>query len=276
MFVAVVLLVVSLTASACSGLGAPPDVLAMRQRGLGPAPDKVDGLSRLVVVDGTEFKVQTSGGDLGFLPGINLGSSVPGFAPGELAIPKEQYEEWFPQIAEAGFRVVRVYTILQPEFYHAFADYNRANPDDPLYLVHGIWIPEEDFYDVRDLWHPLVRDAFLDEVDDAVAAANGDAVIEPQRGHASGTYTEDVSEWIISWIIGVEQDPEIAHQTDENNVGVTFSGQFFGATPEASPTEVFLAEAMDRTAGRQAWPDDSRGVRSLADHRPHHPSPGTD
>ncbi len=241
-----------LLAAACGGLGAPPDALALRERGLGPAPDEVDGLSRLAVVEGTEFRVQTTSGDLTFLPGINLGSSVPGFAPGELAISGEQYREWFPQIAEAGFRVVRVYTILRPEFYEEFAAYNEANPDDPLYLVHGIWIPEEDFYDVRDLWHPLVRDAFLSEVDDAVAAANGDATIAEKRGHASGTYRTDVSQWIISWILGVEQDPDIAHETDMINEGVEFSGDYFRATADASPTEVFLAEAMDRTARRQA------------------------
>ncbi len=238
--------------AACSSTEGPPPVLADRVPSTAPAPRIVDGLSQLASVDGQRFAVHTEAGDLTFLPGVNLGSSVPGHAPGELAISREQYRQWFPQISDAGFRVLRVYTILPPYFYEEFKAYNDAHADHPLYLAHGIWIPEEDFYEVRDLWHPLVRSAFHREIRDAVAAVNGDATIEPLRGHASGTYTTDVSPWLISWIVGVELDPFIVVESDEANRGQSFIGDHILATDDASPTEVWLAEGMDLVAELQA------------------------
>ena len=214
-------------------------------------PKTVDGLSQLASIDGQRFAVHTNAGDLTFLPGVNLGSSVPGHAPGELAISRAQYRQWLPQISAAGFKVLRVYTILPPYFYEEFRDYNEANPDNPLYLAHGIWIPEEDFYEVRDLWHPLVRDGFHDEIADAVGAVNGEATIEPLRGHADGTYTVDVSPWLISWIVGVELDPFIVDESDRANLGQSFIGQYIRATDDATPTEVWLAEGMDLVAELQ-------------------------
>ncbi len=247
-------LVALLVAASCGSQ--PPATLANEPSwpsvDLGPAPRTIDGLSQLASIDGQTFSVHTNSGDLTFLPGVNLGSSVPGHAPGELAVTAEHYREWFPQIVDAGFRVLRVYTILPPYFYEEFAAFNEANPENPLYLAHGIWVPEEHFYEARDLWNPLVRDAFHAEIHDAVGAVNGDAEIAPLIGHADGIYTVDVSPWLISWIVGVELDPEIVHESEAVNGDRSFDGEFFFATDNASSTEVWLAEGMNLVAQLQA------------------------
>lgn len=219
----------------------------------GPAPDQVDGLVRLAFTEGDRFVVQTAGGDRDFIPGVNLGATVPGYAPGELAVSAGDYRRWFPMMTELGFRAVRVYTILRPVFYEELAAYNDANPDAPLYLLQGVWVPEEAYYEKRDLFDPTVRSSFLAELSDAVAVVHGDADLPQRPGHASGVYTADVSDWLIGWLIGVEWDPDIVFESDQRNADRSlFEGAFFESREGASPTEVWLAEMLDHLAGVQA------------------------
>jgi len=209
-------------------------------------------LDRLAFTKADRLVVQTAGGDRDFIPGVNLGSTVPGRAPGELAIGAEEYRRWFPLMTELGFRAVRVYTILPPVFYEELAAYNTAHPDAPMYLVQGVWVPEEAYYETRDLFDPAVRDGFRDELGDAVAVVHGAADLEDQPGHASGGYRADVSDWLIGWLVGVEWDPEIVFESDQHNIDRTvFEGEFFQSGAGASPTEVWLAEMLDHLAGEE-------------------------
>ena len=45
---------------------------------------------------------------------------------------------------EMNVDVVRVYTILEPEFYEALEDFNAGRGEDPLWLIQGVWSPEEE------------------------------------------------------------------------------------------------------------------------------------
>lgn len=226
----------------------PPDAAAFRELRLAPAPTPISGLSQLTRIERDEMLVQTDDGDLSFLPGVNLGSTVPGSNPDTPAVTAEQYRTWFPQMAAAGFQVVRVEGLRQPDFYRELLAYNKANRQDPLYLLHGVSMPEGVVNSARDLWHPSVRQDFDEAIDEAVSAANGGN----DTTAAANAYTADVGPWIVGWIVGSPLDPHVAQRTNELNLGVTFQGDFIWATSEASPTEVFLAEAMDRVAQRQA------------------------
>ena len=60
-----------------------------------PAARDVDGLSVLAESDEDGFRLHTASGDKTFLPGINLGSTVPLLQPGEVGkISAEQYRTW--------------------------------------------------------------------------------------------------------------------------------------------------------------------------------------
>jgi len=87
-----------------------------------------------------------------FVKGINLGVSVPGTQPGQLAATREDYRRWFGLIKEAGYNTIRIYTLHYPRFYEEFAQYNLAHPGNPLLLLQGIWLEEQetatDLYDL--------------------------------------------------------------------------------------------------------------------------------
>ena len=229
--------------------GEPADL----DRSWAPSPQTTGGLTRIAETSGRRLVLHTEGGEVDFVPGVNIGPTVPGRLPGEHGLEAPAYRRWLPQIASVGLRAVRVYTVLPPWFYEELARYNTMHPDAPLYLVQGVWIPEEEFYATRDLYTPEVRTGFKKEISDAVAAVHGDLVRPERRGHASGTYTADVSQWLLGYSIGVEWDPVATRASDRKNAGrASFSGRFFSSTKRASPTETWLAEMLDHTASSEA------------------------
>jgi len=216
----------------------------------GPNPDTVGGLSRLARSENGRLLLHTADGDVGFIAGINIGATIPGHSPGELAIGREFYQRWFSQIAGLGIRLVRVYTLLSPGFYEELRAYNLANPQAPLYLQHGVWLIEEElFVQTRDLFHPDVVASFKEEIEDVVAAVHGDLEREYQPGRAWGSFTADVSPWLMSYIVGIEMEPHAVYHSDILNAGQpAYSGTYFESAPAASPTERWYAEMFDHAA----------------------------
>ena len=75
--------------------------------------------------------------------GINMGVGIPGEWATDYAIDQETYLRWFAYIQELGANTIRVYTILQDDFYNAFYAYNtqrEAAGEEPLWLIHGVWV----------------------------------------------------------------------------------------------------------------------------------------
>jgi hypothetical protein len=220
-----------------------------------PAPDKVDGLSVLAASDKDGFRLHTASGDKTFLPGVNLGSTTPLHQPGEVGtIEAAHYQRWFDEMGELGIRVVRIYTLHPPAFYDELAAYNEAHADAPLYLVQGAYLPNEEYNQPgRSLYDADVDGAFRAEIKDLSDAVHGDLVRKPAPGMAGGTYGTDVSEWLLSWIIGVEWDPPGVLQTDTAEKDRPYEpGTYFAATDDASPTERWIATHMDDVAALEA------------------------
>lgn len=212
------------------------------------------GLMLAAKVVGEELRVAVDGRFVPmFWAGVNLGATVPGHEPGELAAARPDYDRWFGEMGELGVSVVRVYTILPPAFYDALREHNLRNPGKPLYVLHGIWIPEDRFSATGNAWNPEVVRDMRNEIRDAVGAVSGATVIDPVRGHAAGVYTSDISPWLMGWSFGVEWDPTAAHTTDLRNRGMApYSGRYFRATTGATPMESWIASNLDEIAGRQA------------------------
>ncbi|QIX25212.1 hypothetical protein ncot_00395 [Nocardioides sp. JQ2195] len=224
-----------------------------------PTPSVVQGLDVVAESDADGFRLHTASGDKSFLPGINLGSTVPLRQPGEIdALTAEDYRRWFAGMADMGIRVVRNYTLHPPAFYDELAAWNRAHPDAPLLLVQGVYLPDESYVEPgRTLHTPEVDEAFTEELQAVSDAVHGDLTRLRRRGHASGTWTTDVSRWIVSWIVGVEWDPAAVRRTDRIDAHAAYSpGDYFAATDDASATERWIARHMDGLAAAEA----KRGV----------------
>lgn len=187
-----------------------------------------------------------------FWSGVNMGATTPGHAPGELSPTKEDYLRWFGQIKEMHADVIRVYTILPPYFYEALAEFNGGRKD-PLYVLHGIWAPEEQLTgsggEGRDAYQEDTIAIFKQEIQDAVHAVHGNLNRKAKPGHASGKYDADISPYLLGWVVGTEWDPYAVKATNDAHPGLKpYQGTYFQAIPEASPFESWLAQMLETVA----------------------------
>jgi hypothetical protein len=196
-------------------------------------------------VDNKSFYINKYGKwEKSFVKGVNIGAAKPGTFPGELAITKEEYLRWFKEISDMNVDTIRVYTILNPVFYDALYEYNKTSLK-PLYLFQGVWVNEDDISQLKDAHNPTIKNGFKEDIKTLVDIIHGNANLPEQAGHASGTYTKDVSPYVMGWILGIEWDPDFVENTNKVNEKTnSFDGKYL-YTENASPFEAFLAECGD-------------------------------
>lgn len=112
-------------------------------------------------VSDKEILVDTGNGMEPFeIRGVDMGVGIPGHFATDYAIDKETYLRWFRMIKDMGANCVRVYTLLQDDFYDAVWEFNHDNPD-PLYIIHGVWIDDYVLYSHRDAYSKDFLNEFL-------------------------------------------------------------------------------------------------------------------
>jgi hypothetical protein len=181
------------------------------------------------------------------LKGINLGSSPPGFFPGEIAyaISAEQYDKWISQIAAAGFNCIRVYTLHPPVFYEKLANYNQRHADHPLLLFQGIWLDEVESPTPAALDLMLRTFAFNLNSAEVIDCIHGNKNIAFRPGKAYGKYQTDVSRWTAGYILGREISPQEVERTNFLHSSLsTYNGTYFSISG-ASAAEIFLTGILD-------------------------------
>ncbi len=218
-----------------------------------PAPRQVGGLQVLASSSGTTLSLHTRDRDVTFWAGVNMGGTTPGHSPGELAVSRETYQRWYTLMGQLGVRFVRSYTIHFPHMYEELRAYNLAHPSAPLYLIQGIYLPDESYVESGNLYDDRPTRAMIAEVRDASAAVHGTLRRGTRRGSAYGTWTVDVSAWTAAWIVGVEWDPAATAASDAGNRSApAHAGRFFRSAPRATPTERWIAARMDELATYEA------------------------
>ncbi|MFD0676007.1 MULTISPECIES: hypothetical protein [unclassified Paenibacillus] len=186
-----------------------------------------------------------------FAKGVNMGATVPGHFPGELVVSEDDYERWFEMIQGMGSNVVRIYTIMMPEFYEALVKYNRTHQKNPLFFIQGIWSPEEQLIEGQDAYDPHIKQKFEQEIKDAVAAVYGKTTLtpEPHSGKAGGAYKYNAGPYLMGWIVGTEWDPKMVKGTNDLHADIAdYEGKHFRNKPGASAFEKWLALMMDTAA----------------------------
>ncbi|GAB2486145.1 hypothetical protein GCM10008929_08640 [Alkalibacterium psychrotolerans] len=178
------------------------------------------------------------------IKGVNMGMAKPGTWPGEAGITFDEYVRWLDQIDELGANVIRVYTIHPPEFYQALWLHNQT-AEEPLYVMHGVWIEEESLESELDAYLPEIITSFEDEIEDVIDVIHGSSILPERTGHASGEYSYDISEYILGYILGVEWYPRMVEETKARHADLPeFEGKYF-STKEANAFEKWLAERME-------------------------------
>ncbi len=185
------------------------------------------------------------------IKGVNMGSAKPGKWSTDFAIDKETYLRWFGYIQEMGANTVRIYTVQSEDFYNAFYEYNRDNPN-PLYLIHGVWVNDYILNSYRDAYDPDFSDALIDDCKTVVDVIHGTRKLAhdsmDSAGH--GTYKHDISRWVIGYILGAEWVDTTVAFTDEKYKSDDrynqYSGTYMYTTEDATPFEALLAQVGDK------------------------------
>ncbi|MFQ3293615.1 MAG: hypothetical protein ACI8VE_000678 [Natrialbaceae archaeon] len=211
-----------------------------------------------VRMDDEGFRVRRDGEWASLLVrGVNLGMGKPGRFPGETAITRDEYDRWLGQISAMNANVLRVYTVHPPEFYEALAEHN-AKTDQPLYLLHGNWLPADRIEEDTTAFADGVTDCFDDRLRTVVNVVNGDAELPERAGYAGGTFEANVSNYTLGYIVGVEWQPRFVARTNERHDGGPTDGEFVRATTEAKAFERWLALRLDALA---VYADETYGHR---------------
>lgn len=208
-------------------------------------------VSTFMEVEGDQiYQLTADGPELFEIRGVNLGSGIPGEWSTDFAIDKETYLRWFEQIQAMGANVVRVYTIQADDFYEAFYEYNKDR-EQPLYLLHGVWINDYIQNSHRDAYDSDYLDVFLQDCRTVVDVLHGNRKISLGRKASSGSgfYRWDVSQWVIGYILGVEWEDVTVVYTNEKYGGMegyaSYQGKYLYSAPEATPFEVMLTKVGD-------------------------------
>lgn len=198
-------------------------------------------------VDGKTILVDQGNGLEPFeIRGVNMGVGIPGHFATDYAIDKETYLRWFAQIQDMGANCIRVYTILQDDFYNAVWEYNHDN-ENPLYIIHGLWVNDYYHNSHRDAYDKDFMGAMLQDSRTLVDIIHGNMRFALGEDIGSGTYNRDISPWVIGYIVGVEwEDNIVAYTNHMQNTKNSYNGKYMYTTEDASPFEAALAQIGDK------------------------------
>lgn len=182
--------------------------------------------------------------------GVNMGVGIPGEWATDYAIDRETYLRWFAWIQEMGANTIRVYTILQDDFYNAFYEYNvqrEQEGEEPLWLIHGVWVNDYVQNSHRDAYDDDFRQTLIDDCRTVVDILHGKKTLSLGYGLGSGSYRNDVSQWVIGYILGVEwEDVTVVYTNHKYPDRNQYEGTYLYTTPDASPFEAMLCEVGDK------------------------------
>ena len=195
----------------------------------------------ILIKDGDSYRPFT-------IKGVDLGASTPKNHSNDYKIDKETYLRWFSQMQKMGANTVRVYTVLNSDFYDALYEYNKDN-DTPLYILQGVWFNDYLHNSHRDSFDSDFVREFKGNCKSAVDAIHGRKKIALSRNatQGSGNYLHDISQWVLGYIVGVDwTDTTVAYTNEKyKNDNLSYTGEYMSSAKDATPFEVMLAEIGD-------------------------------
>ena len=182
-----------------------------------------------------------------FVKGMNMGVALPGTQAGELAVTAEDYDRWFEDIAALGVNTLRLYTLHFPVFYQRLHLYNMRHRTAPLWILHGIWLDEDDpTLNLHDM-----QAAYQDNIVETIECVHGHDYIFERKGRAHGEFDTDISPWVLGWLVGREVFPDEVMTTNATGSRSSYQGALV-SLPSGNETEVWWAARIDEIASYEA------------------------
>lgn len=209
--------------------------------------NKSEPIETFVKSEGKEILLDQGDGFETFeIKGVNVGVGIPGHFATDYAITKEIYLRWFQMISDMGANTIRVYTILHDDFYEAFYEYNLNN-ENPLYLIHGLWVNDYVQNSRKDAYDSEFLDTFIEDGIDLINVIHGNKRILSSSYHGNGNYTKDISPWVIGYILGVDwEESTVAYTNHMREEKSSYEGKYMSTKEGASAFEAMLARVGDR------------------------------
>lgn len=175
-----------------------------------------------------------------YIAGVNMGLSTGTTNLANINISYDTYMTWFSKIAQMNANTVRVFSIMPPQFYKAFYDYNK-DASKKLYLMQGVWFNEDYMSDPGDCYKGEVIEEFERNVTKAVDVIHGNAEYIRYSNNDSDKFIYDVSEYTLGYILGLEWSNEFVTASNKHKDKESFSGNYLKTGDTSRPFEAFLA-----------------------------------
>lgn len=202
--------------------------------------------AHLPLLDGKQFSVYKNGSRQQlYVNGVDIGASIPGYDKGELPDDPAFYADWLSKIAGMNANTIRVYTLMPSAFYRALDIYNHDHPDRMLYLMQNIAVdakPRGGNYLDADY-----RAAFAQQTETVIDAMHGHVEIKQADGKGTELYANDVSGYVLGYLMDPELSAENVQATDDGNAFFAFDGDYVTTGGKGTPTENALASLLDKT-----------------------------
>lgn len=180
-----------------------------------------------------------------YIQGVDIGSTIPSNSEGALPHDLDFYTNLFEQIATMNANTIRVYTLMPSDFYRALDNYNNMHPDKMLYLLQNISVdenpPSGNYFD--DMYHS----AFEQAIEDTINSIHGNAVIKKENGSGSDLYVNDVSSYVLGYLIDPKLSMDNVKATNKRSSASKFEGDYISAKENSAPTESWLASISNKT-----------------------------